>query len=267
MAKERTLLEQIEHDVLTSQPLADTLRKCVVLGGKAGSIELRDWATCELRGYDSKSDAPDYRTVDAPILADAVTGNAIVKRQMIGVSSLPDFVQEEISHQFTLLQGIGALEAMAASADNSENGAVNLSLPMASEIGSLMDQASGNPYQQITALYWSISGVVLHGVVDQVRTTLTELVAEMRAGTPSSAALPTAGVANQAVNVAVHGKRARVTVQSAQASEGSSANFKADDDDGNSPFWTTSRRIAALFAGLASIAGAALTVAQVRGWL
>ena len=165
------------------------------------------------------------------------------------------------------MQGIGALEAMAASADSSENGAVNLSLPMASEIGSLMDKASGNPFQQITALYWSISGVAVHGVVDQVRTTLAELVAEMRAGTPSSSALPTAGVANQAVNVAVHGKRARVTVQSAQASEGSSANVKIDDDGEDSPFWTTSRCVAAFVAGLASIAGVTLTVAQVRGWI
>ena len=259
-----TLLEQIEHDVLTSQPLADALRKCVVLGGKAGSIELREWATRELRGYDSRDEAPDYRTVGAPILANAVTGNAIVKGQQIGVSSLPDIVQKEISNQYTLLEGIGALEAMAASADSSGNGAVRLLLPMASEIGSLMDEESGNPFQQITALYWSISGVVIHGVVDQVRTTLAELVAEMRAGTPSSSALPTAGVANQAVNVAVHGKRARVTVQSAQASEGSSANLGVDDDRDNSPFWTKSRRVVAFVAGLVSIAFAA---ARVIGWI
>ena len=258
-----TLLEQIEHDVLTSQPLADALRKCVVLGGKAGSIELREWATRELRGYDSKDDAPDYRTVGAPILIDAVTGNVIVKRQQIGVSVLPDFVRENISNQYTLLEGIGALEAMAASADRSESGAVNLSLPMASEIGSLMDEASGNPFQHITALYWSISGVTFHGVVDQVRTTLAELVAEMRAGTPSSSVLPTASVADQAVNVAVHGKRARVTVQSAHASEGSSASLRVNDRD-DSPFWTKSRRVVAFVAGLVSIA---FVLAQVFGWI
>ena len=113
-----TLLEQIEHDVLTSQPLADTLRKCVLLGGKAGSVELREWATRELRGYDTKDDAPAYRTVGAPILADAVTGNAIVKGQPIGVSSLPDTARKKISNQYTLLEGIGELEAMAASADS-----------------------------------------------------------------------------------------------------------------------------------------------------
>jgi len=261
---EPTLLEQIEHDVLTSQPLADTLRKCVLLGGKAGSIELREWATRELRGYDSKDDAPNYRTVGALILADAITGNMIVTGQQIGVSSLPDFVREKISNQFTLLQGIGQLEAMAASADSSEDGALKLSLPGASEIGSLMDQKSGDPFQQITALYWSISGVAIHGVLDQVRTTLAELVAEMRAVTPSSSAMPTAGAVDRAVNVAIHGERAQVTVQSAQASEGSLANLRVDDDHDDSPFWTTSRQTVAFLAGLVSIG---YVVAEVLGWI
>ncbi len=259
-----TLLEQIERDVLTSQPLADTLRKCVVLGGKAGSIELREWATRELRGYDSKDDAPDYRTVGAAILADGVTGNAIVKRQQIAASSIPNVTQEEISNQYTFLEGIGALEAAAASADRSDNGFVYLSLPMASEIGSLMDEESGNRFQRITALYWSISGVAIHGVIDQVRTTLAELVAEMRAGTPSSSALPTAGAVDQAVNVAVYGEGARVTVQSAQSSEGSSANLRVDDDRDDSPSWTKSRRIVAFLASLVSIG---YIVAEVLGWI
>ena len=261
---ELTLLEQIEHDVLTSQPLADTLRKCVVLGGKAGSIELREWATRELRGYDSKDDAPDYRTVGAVILADGVTGNAIVKRQQIAASSIPKFAQGEISDHYTFVEGIGTLEAAAASADRSEKGFVYLSLPMASEIGSQMDEISGNRFQRITALYWSISGVAIHGVLDQVRTTLAELVAEMRAGTPSSSALPTAGAVDQAVNVAVHGERAQVTVQASQASEGSSANLSVDDDRDDSPFWTKSLRVVAFVAGLVSIAFAA---ARAFGWI
>ena len=70
-----------------------------------------------------------------------------MKRQQIAVSSIPNFTQEEISNQYTFLEGIGTLEAAAASADRSENGFVNLSLPMASEIGSLMDEESGNRFQ------------------------------------------------------------------------------------------------------------------------
>jgi len=199
---------------------------------------------------------PDYRTVGARILADTVIRNTIVRRQQIGTTFLPDFVRKEISEQFTLLPGIGELEAMASQADSSKNAAVDISLPKAIEIGSLMDIANQQSVQ-ITALYWSISSVALHGVVGQVRTTLAELVAEMRAGTPSSSTVPTAGVANQAVSVAVHGRRSRVTIQSVQASEGSSAEFKVDRNGEDTSFWTKSRRVVMFVAGIASIAVAA----------
>ena len=41
--KDQGLLREIERDLLDGKPLADLLRKCVVLGGRAGSPELREW--------------------------------------------------------------------------------------------------------------------------------------------------------------------------------------------------------------------------------
>jgi len=63
------LLAQIEEDVLSDRSLADALRKCIMLGGRAGSAELRQWATQELKGYPDKEEVPDFLTVAAPILA------------------------------------------------------------------------------------------------------------------------------------------------------------------------------------------------------
>ena len=57
---------------------------------------------------------------------------------------------------------------------------------------------------------------------------------------------------HQTVKIAAHGKRARVTVQSTQASEGSSANLKVDDSSDDSAFWTKSGRAVAFGAGLGS---------------
>jgi hypothetical protein len=46
------LLAQIERDVLDeSKPLKSALHQCVLLGGRTGLVDLRDWATRELRGY------------------------------------------------------------------------------------------------------------------------------------------------------------------------------------------------------------------------
>jgi AbiTii-like protein len=44
-----TLIERGALDETVS--LASTLRKCVSLGGKSRSEELRDWATRELKGF------------------------------------------------------------------------------------------------------------------------------------------------------------------------------------------------------------------------
>ncbi len=115
--RDETLLSEIERDLLDGKPLADLLRKCVMLGGRSGSVELRDWASKELRGYDVGDELPAYRTVGAPILADTVTGSAIVTGQRMPLSGFPDFVQENISEEFPLRQGVGELEALVKDRD------------------------------------------------------------------------------------------------------------------------------------------------------
>jgi hypothetical protein len=93
--------------------------------------------------------------------------------------------------------------------------AVPLNGPIA-EIES--SEPPGEQYQQVTAVYWSVSHVTLEGVLDQVRTRLVELVAEMRAGMPDEADVPSSAVADNAVSVVIHGDKSRVSVTSASAS-------------------------------------------------
>ena len=61
MAHKRAgLLAQIEVGVLDdSVPLSSLLQKCIVLGGKAGSEKMRDWARQELNGYQDLQSIPD----------------------------------------------------------------------------------------------------------------------------------------------------------------------------------------------------------------
>jgi hypothetical protein len=61
-----------------------------------------------------------------------------------------------------------------------------------------------------------ISPVALDGVVEQVRTALTVLVAEIHAHVPEGTETPSADVASNALAVAVSGKRNTVTVTSPQ---------------------------------------------------
>lgn len=253
------LLAEMERDVLSDKPLADVLRKCLVLGGKIGSVELRQWASRELRGYQGSEELPDYRIVGAGIYLDGVTINTQITGQQISPRSLPDFTHKDIHEYVDLRDGIGSIEALIAQAER-EQEFVKLSLPMAADLASFMTQSMGNPYQRVTALYWKISPTALRSVVDQVRTTLTELIVELRAGTPDDQDGPPAAVANQAVNVVVHGRGSHVNVTTAQAaSEGMAAAAPIPAVE-ESRFWTRSRRIGAFIVGVATVIGTIIAI-------
>jgi hypothetical protein len=260
--RDASLLAQIESDVLGSTPIADVLRKCLVLGGRSGSLSLREWAAAELKGY-GDDEVPEYRRVGAPILVDAVVGNSMITKQRFGDAALPDFVREHVSEVLDIRRGVGEIEAMIAGATK---GTVKLSLPGAAEIAGFIDRGSGNPYQHINAIYWGVSVSALQGILDHVRTVLTELVAELRVDV-SGDEMPSASATDQAVNIAVHGKRASVSVSAAKADSGSVA-FVASSETPppKTTWWSRTRIVGAGAAGLASIVGLVIAFGQIRGW-
>lgn len=264
MARTESLLDQIERDVLDeAASLAGALRKCLALGGQSGSEELRDWATVELQGYKDLevTPLPDYRVVPAQLTIDGFSANAIVKGQAISPSVLADFVQEQVKNQVEFRQGIGEIEALIATGER--EGVIRLGLPMGSEIARLMNAEPQTRYSSIERIYWSVVPAAVRGVTDQVRTALTQLVAELRATMPGGESLPSSEAVHQAIQVAVHGKRARVNVTTAQASDGSRATVQAPPTaEPESEFWTLGRKIGAFVVGLAGIAGAVFAAIQ-----
>lgn len=262
-SRDNNLLAQIEAAALDEEhSVAGALRKCVALGGQAGSTELRDWASKELRGYHGDDELPEYRIVAAPIHIDGATPAAHIKGQPIAPSSLPDFVQEKIREEFEFRSGIGELEELVRSSERSGE-PVKLQLPMGADIARIMSQESAASGQTILTVYWSISPVSVRGVIDQVRTSLVQLVAELKAGMPDDQDIPSSEAATQAVHVAVTGKRSRVNVTAAQASNGGQANVTANEPaPPESGFWTRSRRIGAFLAGTATVIVAVIAVIE-----
>jgi AbiTii len=254
--RDADLLSQIEADALDDGvPVATALRKCVALGGKAGSTELRDWATRELRGYGDDA-LPDYRIVPAPLQIDGATPVGTVTGQPIAPSHLPDFVQETVKEEFKFGSGVGELEELARHAETSGE-AAKLQLPMGGDLVRLMNSERGDPSQVILAVYWSISPVTIRGILDQVRTILVQLVAELRAAMSEEQSVPTSEAASQAIAVAVYGKRSQVTINAPQAHQGSTATVEAAPvPPKGSALWTWARRGGAFIAGLATVAAA-----------
>lgn len=260
MATGSTLLAEIERDLLDGRPLADLLRKCILLGGQSGSQELRAWASKELRGYEPEDELPKYRTVDAPILLDGVAGPHQFKGQLVPETSLPSFVRESgLGDHIDFRKGVGELEAIVA--DRGHDDPIHIAFPGGDLVGEYFDKGSGNPFQHTHRVYWSVVPATIHGLLDNVRTTLTELVTELLGSVSRGQEIPTAEQADNAFNVAVHGRRSTVTITTSQASGASTSSVTQQSPATNAArgepgWWTFAHTVWAGIVSLCLVAGA-----------
>jgi hypothetical protein len=207
------LIAEIERDAIDHVvPVGQALRRCLALGGHSGSEALQGWATRELVGYvDDEIEVPSYRQILAPLMIDGATAGGLIQHQQIPGSAIPDFARARVSEELQLRQGVGELEALLQHED------IRLQPPMASELARLMTAELGDPSQRIISLYWSVSPAVVRGVLDQVRTALTKLAAELRTTMPRDQDVPTAEQADRAVTFILTGERAQVHYNVAEA--------------------------------------------------
>lgn len=253
------LIEQIQRGALDSAiPLADTLRKCVALGGQTRSADLRDWAVRELNGYGPEDELPQWRIINAPLHIDGIKGNFHVKNMMISSWDLPDFAREHVTEELHLVQGVGMLEALIR---NARGNSIELGPYMSADLVKYMNHVNQNPYQHIERLYWSVSTSSVSGVLDRIRTSLTSLVAELRHGMGDVAAFPSAEVATNAVQFVVTGKRNRVTVNSAQAGGHGTSEITERPAEAP-PGWRRWARIGGGLVGVAGVVAAVFAVLQ-----
>jgi hypothetical protein len=218
-------------------------------------------ATDELHGYSTGNaeEIPDYRKVYGAIMVDGRNMVAQIRDQQISRFDFPEDIREHITERVTLGHGVGELEAMRKKATD---GGVRLALPGSAELGKIMNyqaQQAGYDFQTIERVFWSVSEPALAGVLDAIRTTLVSLVAEMRAGMPEDANIPSAAVADQAVNVAVYGGQNRIEITSAHASGNGSHQVHStsrSSSGSKATFWVV----------LGSITGVAALVVGIAAW-
>ena len=213
------LIDEIERGAIDhNTPIGVALRKCVILGGRSGSEALTDWATRELEGYlGYEGELPQYRVIYAQLMADGATMTGMVQHQQIPQSSIPEFAREYVTERVELRHGAGELEALLLQDD------IRLMPHGASDVARLMN-LEGPPGQHIISLYWSVAPGAIRGVLDQIRTATTKLVAELRRTMPADQDVPTREQADRAVVFIITGERAQFHYNVATASgDGASA--------------------------------------------
>lgn len=256
--RSQRLLEEIEAGALDQgTPIGDLLRKVIALGGQAGSEDMRDWATRELRGYGADDELPAYRTIQAPLQVDMANARYVLKGQTISPWELPEVAQGAITNELVLRkESIDDIDRFARQASD---GVVRLSPPGAQELVVIMN-SEGNVNGHVHRLYWGVSPVSLAGVVEQVRTTLIVMVAELRATMPDQAEVPPADVATNAINFAVTGQRNKINFTAGQAD----SPISAPPSEEHRRRWL--RTVGVVLGILLAFAGAVFALMQAQGW-
>jgi hypothetical protein len=175
-------LARLERDVLDdSVALASLLRQVLVMGGRASSEQLRTWAQRELKGYaDAIDELPDYRRIPAKLKADVISGPSQFTGEEISVNDLPEAARGVIKNEIELHWGVAEIWS-TVSREPDEH--VRLAMQGMTDVARAMtrEQRKYNPFIYVRSIYWSVSVSALEGILDQVRTRLTEFVAELRA--------------------------------------------------------------------------------------
>ncbi|GGY13142.1 hypothetical protein GCM10010358_76760 [Streptomyces minutiscleroticus] len=196
-------ITRLEHDVLDeSVPVASLLRQVLILGGHASSEPLRKWAQHELKGYSGTETAvPKYRFIAAPVKANITSGPAQYNGREISKWDLPEEARDAVPNQFPILWSVAEIQATIAASQEEH---IRLGTSNTSDLARLMTHhqrnLTGNFFLEVTSVYWAISVSSLKGILDQVRTQLTEFVAEIRAAMPPGAQEPTAEAIREAVS-------------------------------------------------------------------
>lgn len=205
-------------------PLSSLLQKCIVLGGKAGSEKMRDWARQELNGYQDFQSIPDYRRLRAQVtlvITNLAGYNPITRP--LSASDLGDQLCKILADNKVELEvvplgtNIGELEALASSNED-EHKLVPYWADVMLQI--LNDRYIDSTTSRAASIYWSVSRASFQGLIVRVRTALSELAAELIALTPVDQEVPDKLAADQATQFMITGNRPTINYSLQHATDG-----------------------------------------------
>ncbi|WP_146192703.1 hypothetical protein [Streptomyces sp. A244] len=200
-------------------------------------------------------------TLDLP--AQIIQGNT----RRISVAQLPRSARKRgIGESAPIRQGVREIEALIAISDRM----IHLSPPGSAEYALGMtrqQQESGHEFTEITSLYWGMAKPSVEGVLDHIRTRLTQFVAEVMAIMPVGQQNPDPNqidsAAQQALNITGgDGSTFNISAPHAKADRGgtASANVNEPVPATPQPWWHRTSVIWTAVAAVAAIAGVIATV-------
>lgn len=222
---------------------------------------LRDWASKELKGYAPDDVLPPYRTLHARVHFDGLTSTTRFTSQVIGIHDLPEPANEIVGEEVDIRDPVAALIGIAEGAREDGELGIHIGIPQSTVIVSMINERNreaGHPTKRVTDLYWQVHRTSLEAIVDVVRTTVVELVANLRPVYGGSDCQVSPASVDQAVSFVVYGKAKNVSINQNLAT--GEANIINDQGKAES-MW---HRLMWWIVGIATVAGAIATVIALK---
>lgn len=191
------ILEDLRNQVANEdEPLAELLRKFLLLGAETGSESLKNWARGELSGYANRKDIPEYRFITLPsIIMTYRLGLDLVHNRRFSHYTLSREATRLMPEKMSITHGIEELEVLAKSHTVS---LIDSSIIYAGHV-----ITRENEFFEIMDIHWEVSGSTLLGMVGKVRTQMVEIIAELTSALPLDE-LPSKSSVDNAVNQYIH---------------------------------------------------------------
>ena len=211
------LLDRIEQAAIDGD-VVRALLLCQKLGSDAESTALADWARHELKGYPETDYLPEYRRVRTQLFCDGAAPGQRISGVPIPMDALPSAAQAKMAKGLPLR---GSISELAERADQKQ------SKFAPGQMGAMLRliNATNESFVTYDVAYFGISGAVLRGVVDAVRSQVVELATQLRSSLPDGAPLDSATV-NAAVSETITAPMVNITGDYNEVTLGDSGDVK-----------------------------------------
>lgn len=178
-----SLLNEIQAGVTEANAdVAAVLRKCKVLAVRLGSKDFQSWVDCELNGYPSKNETPDYRIIKhIPSYGNFVgIGWSQLNHQPIPISVIPEEYREAIANLY-LTEPISYYSSLVAQCSSEPT----IDLGWNPDLIAYLRNKILSGFQ-LTNAWQSISTSSLVALLDTIKNRVLNFVLEIKAVAPNA---------------------------------------------------------------------------------
>lgn len=171
MAKSKIILDLANSSVDTMT----ALKRAKVLLLELGNDKLLEWVNCEIAGYPSDAEVPEYRVVQGNLMGSYIKGSMANHMKWNNVSlplgKMPDEIRDRILN-VSFHEGVDALKKLLESTDDEER---QLGATLPAEFFPIIAKCNNDPYMNIISARVVIGSQFVQNIFSVIENKLLDI--------------------------------------------------------------------------------------------